>query len=104
MPTPEETARRKALKQANRQAEREAIRSGLPLSPEQMRNLFDFVDEQLSSVDCDDSLRWTLAFLENGRLAVDPVVRWLQNAGGYCDCEVLANAEEKFLSAFPAET
>jgi hypothetical protein len=63
MPTPEETARRKALKQATRQAEREAIRSTLPLTPEQMRRLFDFVDEQLSAVSCDDILHNTLVFL-----------------------------------------
>jgi len=29
------------------------------------------------------------------------VLDWLQEAGGFCDCEVLANAEEKFLSSFP---
>jgi hypothetical protein len=103
MPTPEETARRRALKQGTRQAERDAIRSTLPLTPEQMCRLFDFVDEQLSAVSCDDTLRNALAFLGKEGLPVDPVIRWLENAGGYCDCEVLANAEEKFLFAFPEQ-
>ena len=103
MPGAEEIARRKALKQAMRQAERERIRSTLPLTPEQMRRLFDFLDEQLSAVPCDDTLQNTLAFLGQEGLPVDPVVHWLGNAGGYCDCEVLANAEEKFQFAFPED-
>ena len=103
MPGAEEIARRKALKQAMRQAERERIRSTLPLTPEQMRRLFDFLDEQLSAVPCDDTLQNTLAFLGKESLPIDPVIHWLENAGGYCDCEVLANAEEKSLSAFPAD-
>jgi hypothetical protein len=103
MPGPEETARRKALKQAMREAEREAIQSTLPLTPEQIRRLFDFVDEQLAIVPCDDTLQNTLTFLGKEGLPVDPVVDWLGSAGGYCDCEILANAEEKFLFAFPED-
>jgi hypothetical protein len=44
-----------------------------------MRGLFDFVDQQLSETDCDGSLRYTLMFLGQEQLAVDPVVKWLQN-------------------------
>jgi Protein of unknown function (DUF2695) len=102
MPSPEEAARRRALKQALRQTERDQIRSTLPLSPAQMRSLFDFVDQQLAEVDCDGTLQKTLVFLEKRRLPVDAVIMWLRNAGGQCDCEVLANAEEKFLLAFPS--
>jgi hypothetical protein len=101
MPTPEEEERRKALKQAVRQAERDHIRSTLPIPAEQMRALFDFVGQKLSGNECDNRLTHTLVFLGDNELPVDQVVRWLHDAGGYCDCEVLANAEEKFLFAFP---
>ena len=101
MPSPEEAARRKVLKQALRQTERDQIRCTLPLSPAQMRSLFDFVAEQLAEASCDGTLQKTLVFLEKQRLPVDAVIMWLRNAGGQCDCEVLANAEEKFLFAFP---
>jgi|SRR5262245_54277443 len=101
MPAPEEIAKRKALKQAMRQTERDQLRSSLPLSPELMRALFDFVDEQLSKTECDDSLSHTLIFLGQRELPVESVVRWLEDAGGHCDCEVLANSEERFLFAFP---
>src|SRR5262249_17667305 len=97
----EEQNRRKAPKNAARGAERDAIHSSLPLTPEQMRSLCDFVDQQLSESECDGTLRAALLFLEQQQLPVDPVVSWLRNNGGYCDCEVLANAEERFLFAFP---
>lgn len=84
-----------------RQAERDQLRSTLPIPPELMRGLFDFVDEKLSNGECDSSLTHTLTFLGQRELPVEPVVRWLQDAGGHCDCEVLANAEGRFLFAFP---
>jgi len=101
MLAPDEIARRKALKQAMRQAEREQLRSTLPIAPELMRSLFDFVDEKLSDGECDGSLSHTLTFLGQRERPVEPAVSWLQGLGGNCDCEVLANAEEKFIFAFP---
>ena len=101
MPAPEEKAKRKALKQAVRQAERERIRTTLPLLPTQMKALFDFVDQQLSGCECDGTLQKTLKFLSSNALLVDSVVKWIEDAGGHCDCEVLANVEERFLFAFP---
>jgi hypothetical protein len=101
MPSPEEIARRKSVKQALRLAESERIRSTLPILPMQMRSLFNFVDEQLAEADCDGTLHNTLVFLEQHNLATEPVLQWLQNAGANCDCEVIANAEERFLLAFP---
>lgn len=103
MPTPEEKARHKALKHAMRQAERDAIRSTLPLTPAQMRNLFDYLDEQLSDTKCDGTLQMTLAFLGRDQLPISAVVAWLESTGGHCDCEVLANSEQKFLFAFPEQ-
>lgn len=101
MPSPEEKARRKALKQNMRQAERDQIRSSLPLSPADLRKLFDYIDQNLSGSECDGTLRNTGTFLEQKQVTVEPVIAWLKDAGGHCDCEVLANAEEKFLFAFP---
>ena len=33
---------------------------------------------------------------EKGIENIDKVEEWLHNNGGYCDCEVLMNVEEKF--------
>jgi hypothetical protein len=103
MVSSEEKARRKALKQGVRQEERDQIRSSLPISQPQMRALFDSVDQQLTDQNCDDTLKYTLAFLNQHGLSVEPVIKWLEAAGAYCDCEVLANAEQRFLFAFGEE-
>jgi len=102
MPSFEERQKRKAIKDSLKAAEAGGVRESLPITPQQMKSLFNFVDEQLADSECDHSLRHTLAFLESQGMPAEPVVAWLQNAGGYCDCEVLFNAEEKFDSAFPS--
>src|SRR5215470_20453662 len=101
MPSAEERERRKAIKASLRSTEIERIRRSLPLQPAQMKSLFDFVDEELDEAECDHTLRHTLSFLERLQVSSEPVIAWLQDAGGYCDCEVLANALERFEFAFP---
>jgi hypothetical protein len=101
MPTPDERRKRKTIRDSLRASEIERIRHGLPLEPVQMRSLFQFVEEKLDESDCDHTLRHTLNFLEKLHISSEPVVTWLQNAGGYCDCEVLFNSEQLFESAFP---
>jgi hypothetical protein len=43
---------------------------------------------------CDHALNFTREFKHNQNLPEEPLVVWLEQNGGYCDCEVLANAEE----------
>ena len=101
MLSPEEKARRRAIKVSLREAEREKFRAGLPISPLVVRNLFDFVDQSLSDVECDSTLKHTLLFVSQHDLEAMPIITWLERSGGCCDCEVLANVEESFLDAFP---
>ena len=35
--------------------------------------------------------------LRNFYLPLKKIIEWLEENGGYCDCEVLANIEEKIL-------
>lgn len=100
MVAPEEKAKRHAIKQALRQAERERFRSTLPLAPELLRALFDFVDLQLGEGECDNTLKYAMLFISQRELESGSVITWLESLGGYCDCEVLANVEERFLEAF----
>jgi len=67
-----------------------------------MKELFDFVDEGLAKSNCDHTLRHTLSFLKAHNIPSEPVLQWLQNAGGYCDCEVIMNAEDVFNFANPS--
>jgi hypothetical protein len=56
--------------------------------------LFDWVDEKLVSEECNRSLKHTKSFLETQELSIDEIVPWLQDYGGFCDCEVIANVED----------
>lgn len=103
MPSSEEKAPRKALKESQRQAERKEFRASLPISVVDLRNLFDYLDEHIGASGCDDTLQLTLAYLAQKKLPAETVTAWLKKTGGYCDCEVLANVEERFLSAFRDE-
>jgi uncharacterized protein DUF2695 len=101
MLSPEEKLKRQALKQAARQAECDSFRASLPIPVVQMRAMFDFIDQQLRESECDNTLRHTLLFLSQNKLKAGPVIHWLEENHGYCDCEVLANTEERFIEAFP---
>jgi len=73
--------------------QRASARANLPLPDDQMQALFDMLDVEFPRQGCDHTLRLTRAWLESKNLPVEPVVAWLHENGGYCDCEALANAE-----------
>jgi hypothetical protein len=79
--------------------QRAAARAKLPLPADQMQALFDMLDIELPRQGCDHTLRLIRAWLVLSALPVEPVVAWLHDNGGYCDCEALVNAEEAWQSA-----
>jgi len=79
--------------------QRAAARVKLPLPNEQMQAMFDMLDVERSRQECDHTLRLTRAWLVSNDLPVEPVVAWLNETGGYCDCEALANSEEAWQTA-----
>ena len=95
MPSHEEKLRRKTTRNTLRQTEQDRLRASIPMSSTQMKALFDFVDKKLSESECDDTLRYTIGFLRTQPVEPETVLSWLEKAGGYCDYEVIANAEEK---------
>lgn len=96
MPSADEKQRRKALKQRALQEERDRFRASLPIPDTELRALLDHLDDSLAE-GCDHSLRFIRAFLRERGLPEETVVPWLVEQGGGCDCEVLANVEERFL-------
>ena len=76
--------------------QRAAAAAALPLPRADLAALFDHLDVELGEVGCDDTLRFTTRFLTERGLDVERVTGWLRGAGGYCDCEVLANVEEQW--------
>ena len=87
--------KKRALAEYKRR-QKEAFLSSLPMSADLFRELFDHLDEALSEQDCDHDLHLTESFLESHGCDTEAVLEWLAENGGGCDCEVLANVEEKF--------
>ena len=81
-------------KKAWQARERQAAKEAFPLPDESLQSLFDHVDNALQHEGCAHSLRATDAWLAEHAVAREPVIAWLQEHGGYCDCEVIANAED----------
>lgn len=96
MKTSEEKDRQKQLKAELKRKEKENFLNTLPMSTDRFTELFNYLDEQLQQEGCDDTLSLTESYLGEQDIEHERVVSWLRENGGYCDCEVLANVEEKF--------
>ncbi|MEZ5941603.1 MAG: DUF2695 domain-containing protein [Planctomycetaceae bacterium] len=83
---------RKARLKQWQAAERTDLVASMPLSPQQLNSLLDYVDANLKS--CDHTTKLTDIFLHVEQLDKDHVLPWLADHGGYCDCEVLYNLED----------
>lgn len=96
MKTSEEKDRQKQLKAELKRKEKENFLNSLPMSTDRFEELYNYLDEQLQQEGCDDTLSLTESYLDEQGIEHEKVVSWLEENGGYCDCEVLANVEEKF--------
>jgi hypothetical protein len=67
----------------------------MPISRPHLAELFAHLDGALKE-GCDHTSRFTVAFLRSRGLPEATILPWLQDYGGYCDCEVLANVEERW--------
>ena len=94
MPDKTEKARRKELLRTVREDAKGKVRDSLPVPAPVPKALFDYLDKQLESSECDDTLRHVRIFTRGNSLPEEAVVSWLEDNGGHCDCEALANAEQ----------
>jgi len=101
MPDKNEKARREELLHAIREDGRRKVRDNLPVSAPVLKALFDYADARLESTQCDHTLRHVRDFILDHALPEDAIVNWLENNGGHCDCEALANAEQVVEEAVP---
>jgi hypothetical protein len=89
---PMDKQQRKAARKQWKDAERADLVTGMPLSPEHLHRLLDYLDANLKA--CDHTTKLTAIFLHVEQLEKDKVLSWLGEHGGYCDCEVLANLRD----------
>jgi len=87
--------RKKELMKAWKAREQEQLVASIPMSHENLRALFDLLDRE-NAPPCDHTLKETIEFLRERSLDVDRVLAWLREYGGYCDCEVIYNVDDKF--------
>lgn len=88
-----EKDRRKLLLKEQARNERVAAEAAMPLLLNDLKALFDYLDTALAA-GCDHSCALTQQFLAARNIEAEPVLLWLQQYGGYCDCEILANVED----------
>ena len=96
-------AERKAIRDALRLREWEDAEARLPASKSDLKELFDSVDANLEEEGCDHTLKHTTSFLRRRSLPEEGVIAWLGEECGYCDCEVVANAGDRFREMFGDE-
>ncbi|QNP53120.1 DUF2695 domain-containing protein [Hymenobacter qilianensis] len=96
MPSKDEKQKHKAILNSLAAKHRADKLVNLPLPLSDLKALFDYLDEQLVEHGCDDTVLLTREFLESHQLPIFATTSWLATYGGNCDCEVLANVEEKF--------
>jgi len=88
----EEKRRRAALVQAMVSEDKKKAIEEMPISLSDLGKLFD----HLESDGCDHTPKITVAFLGGRKLNQNEILPWLEEQGGYCDCEILANVEESW--------
>lgn len=97
MPDKNEVERRKQIATELKLKARQEFEKCLPMSRYNFERLFDYLEEQLANKTCDDTLKLSVSLLQSLQLEnIEEITKWLRENGGYCDCEVLANIEEKF--------
>lgn len=96
MSTTTSSVRRQEIKLQLRLQQRASLLTNLPLTTEQLAELFDYLDQRLGLHACDDTLGHTRCFAAAHELPFEPLRQFLGSHGGYCDCEVLANVQERY--------
>ena len=97
MPDKNERERRKQIMDDLKKKADQEFESSLPMSRDNFKKLFDYLDSELTNKACDDTNALTKTFLLQSSVEnIDNVLDWLADHGGYCDCEILSNVEEQF--------
>jgi hypothetical protein len=85
--------RKRQLKREAKQQEKAEARAAMVLDEAALENLLDHLDERLMITGCDHSLQLTRAWAAQQGVDADALASSLEQFGGFCDCEVLANVE-----------
>ena len=87
---------KETLMEEYRHQRKREFENSLPMKKELFLELFDYLDEKSETTECQHDFSLTRQFLSDKEVDSEKVLAFLQANGGYCDCEVLFNVEEKF--------
>jgi hypothetical protein len=79
-------------KRAWKNEQKTSAQAAFPLPNEVLEQLFAAVDSAVEEHGCDHTFRYTEKWLRESGRERDATFTWLREHGGYCDCEVVANA------------
>lgn len=96
MPSKKEKQRRRQILTEIKEKEYREFINSIPLDKKILLKLFDYLDHELGKRDCDNDYKITDSFLKKKGIKNDKIFEWFKKNGGYCDCEILNNIEEKF--------
>lgn len=86
----------KKLKQEYKAQQEKLFLESLPMEEELFLELFNYLDGKGETEGCENDFRLTKAFLKDKNVDIEKVIQFLEDNGGFCDCEVLYNVEELF--------
>lgn len=68
------------------------------LTKKEASRLFDFLDEKLEQEGCDNTLKYTMEWLNSNidKEKIPSVLEEIEEMGGFCDCEVIYNCYEDY--------
>jgi hypothetical protein len=106
----EENKRREARTPATQEKERAWEETRMPISKPDLLALVMRLDEVAFAerdgrivLRCDCTLHYTRCFLEARLLPEEPIIKWLIENGGHCDCEVAMNVGGYLYDHFDVE-
>ena len=67
----------------------EVFRNAIPAAQESVSQLLDRVEDEIYESECDHTLRYAMRFMMERGLNFPKITNWLNENGGYCDCEVM---------------
>ena len=75
------------------EADRIVFENAAPLSLQQLRDLFSYLN---SKTQCNHTFSDTRSFAEQHRVDAAQLLLWLNEHGAHCDCEVIYNVYDEF--------
>jgi hypothetical protein len=82
--------RKRELKAQARTAELKKLLESLLMEISTLKDLLSYLNKD-SSPPCNHTYRETIEFLRSRNIDPATVIPWLQEHGGFCDCEVIYN-------------